>query len=94
MATHVDLDAVRMWYDELGSGEPFVVLHPGLVDARALSTNVRVLADHFYVCTPERQGHGHMPDVDGPISFDIMADDPNVAATDTPQTCQARSPTS
>jgi pimeloyl-ACP methyl ester carboxylesterase len=75
MGAHVDLDGVRTWYDELGQGEPLVALHPGLVDARALATTVRVLADHFHVYTPERRGHGHTPDVGGPISFEAMADD-------------------
>jgi pimeloyl-ACP methyl ester carboxylesterase len=75
MATHVDLDGLRTWYDEHGRGEPLVALHPGLVDARALATSVPVLADHFRVYTPERRGHGHTPDVDGPTSFDLMADD-------------------
>ena len=29
MARYVDLDGVRTWYDEKGSGEPLVLLHPG-----------------------------------------------------------------
>jgi pimeloyl-ACP methyl ester carboxylesterase len=75
MATHVDLNGVRTWYDELGEGDPLVILHPGLVDARAMAASVRVLADHFRVYTPERRGHGHTPDVDGPLRFEVMADD-------------------
>lgn len=30
--TVVELGGVRTWYDEVGSGEPLVLLHPGLVD--------------------------------------------------------------
>jgi fermentation-respiration switch protein FrsA (DUF1100 family) len=37
VGTYVDLDGVRTWYDEAGQGAPLVVLHPGLVDARALA---------------------------------------------------------
>jgi pimeloyl-ACP methyl ester carboxylesterase len=75
MGTYVDLDGVRTWYDEHGQGEPLVALHPGLVDARALAATVQVLAGHFHVYTPERRGHGHTPDVDGPLSFEAMAGD-------------------
>ena len=75
MAAYADLDGVRTWYDERGRGEPLVALHPGLVDARALAATVEVLAGHFHVYTPERRGHGHTPDVEGPITYQLMTDD-------------------
>ena len=73
--TVVELDGVRTWYDEVGSGEPLVLLHPGLVDSRALAPDVPAFAEHFRVFLPERRAHGHTPDVDGPITFDDMAAD-------------------
>lgn len=33
------------------------------------------LGKHFRVLAPERRGHGHTPDVDGPFSYDAMAAD-------------------
>jgi pimeloyl-ACP methyl ester carboxylesterase len=45
------------------------------VDARALRPNIGPLAARFHIYTPERRGHGGTPDVDGPITFDAMADD-------------------
>jgi pimeloyl-ACP methyl ester carboxylesterase len=75
MAAYADLAGVRTWYHERGTGEPLVALHPGLVDARALAATVEVLAGHFRVYTPERRGHGHTPDVEGHVSFELMADD-------------------
>ena len=32
-------------------------------------------ADRYRVFGPERRGHGHIPDVEGPITYEIMADD-------------------
>jgi len=66
-----------MWYDERGQGDPLVALHPGGagVDSRALAPQLEALAGHFRVCAPEQRGHGHTPDVDGPITFDLMAQD-------------------
>lgn len=77
MADYVQLDGVRTWYDEHGDGEPLALLHPGGagVDSRALRPNLGALAARFHVFTPERRGHGRTPDVDGPITFDAMAQD-------------------
>jgi pimeloyl-ACP methyl ester carboxylesterase len=77
MPDYVVLDGVRTWYDELGDGDPLVLLHPGGagVDARAFGPNVKPLAACFRVYTPERRAHGHTPDVTGPITFDAMAKD-------------------
>ena len=75
MAQYVQLGAVRTWYDDHGDGPPLVLLHGGLVDARFFEPNIGVLAERFHVYTPERRGHGHTPDVDGPITYQVMADD-------------------
>src|SRR5204862_3977318 len=37
--------------------------------------NIGPLAERFHVYTPERRGHGHTPDVEGPITYDLMAED-------------------
>jgi pimeloyl-ACP methyl ester carboxylesterase len=72
-----ELATVAMWYDEHGSGEPFVLLHPGGagVDSRALTPNLEALSRQFRLYTPEQRAHGHTPDVDGPITFELMAQD-------------------
>jgi pimeloyl-ACP methyl ester carboxylesterase len=33
------------------------------------------LAQHFHVLRPDRRGHGRTPDIDGPITYDLMARD-------------------
>jgi hypothetical protein len=38
------------------------------VDARFFAPNIDALAEKFHLYTPERRGHGHTPDVDGPIT--------------------------
>jgi len=77
MASYVQLGKVRCWYEEYGAGEPLALLHPGGagVDSRAFGPNLASLASHFHVYTPERRGHGHTPDVEGPITFEAMAQD-------------------
>jgi pimeloyl-ACP methyl ester carboxylesterase len=75
MAGYVQLGDVNTWYDEHGDGEPLVLLHPGMADARAFGPNLGALAERFHVYTPERRGHGRTPDVEGPITYELMAQD-------------------
>ena len=77
MSEYIDVSGIRMWYDERGKGEPLVLLHPGGAGAyaRAWGPNLPALAGRFTVFTPERRAHGRTPDVDGPITFELMAED-------------------
>jgi pimeloyl-ACP methyl ester carboxylesterase len=77
MGSYADLDGVRTWYDDMGVGEPLVLLHPGGagVDSRAFGPNLPAFADRFRVFTPERRAHGRTPDTEGFITFGTMAAD-------------------
>ena len=75
MAQYVQLGPVRTWYDDHGDGEPLVLMHGGLVDSRFMEPNLGPLAERFHVYTPDRRGHGRTPDVDGPITYQLMAED-------------------
>jgi pimeloyl-ACP methyl ester carboxylesterase len=77
MEEYVEVGGVRTWYAEHGAGDPAVLLHPGGagVDARAWGPNIEAIASRFRVLTPERRGHGRTPDTDGPLSFELMAQD-------------------
>ncbi|MFD0854065.1 alpha/beta fold hydrolase, partial [Actinomadura adrarensis] len=75
MAEYVEINGMRMWFDERGDGEPLVLLHGGLTDSRDFTGNLAVLADDYRLFLPERRGHGHTPDVPGPLTVQAMADD-------------------
>jgi pimeloyl-ACP methyl ester carboxylesterase len=75
MAEHIELNGVRTWYDERGEGEPLVLLHGGFSDSRDFDPNLAALADRFRLLLPDRRGHGRTPDVDGPITAEVMARD-------------------
>ena len=72
-----ELPGISMWYDERGQGDPCVLLHPGGagVDSRALDPTLEGLARVFRCYTPEQRAHGRTPDVDGPVTYDLMAGD-------------------
>lgn len=66
--------AVELWWAERGSGAPFVLLHPGGTDARALEPLLEALGDGYRLITPEQRAHGHTPDA-GELTFEAMTDD-------------------
>jgi pimeloyl-ACP methyl ester carboxylesterase len=75
LPNYIELGGLTTWYDDHGAGEPVVMLHPGGADARAFGPNLDELAARFHVYTPERRGHGRTPDGEGPISYEVMAQD-------------------
>jgi pimeloyl-ACP methyl ester carboxylesterase len=75
VAEYIDINGVHMWYDERGQGDPLVLLHGGLTDSRDFGGNLDTLASQFRVYLPERRGHGHTADVEGPLSLELMAQD-------------------
>src|SRR3954471_5272523 len=75
MAQYVQTGPVNTWYDERGDGDPLVLLHGGVVDSPVFEPNLGPLAERFHVYRPERRGRGHTADVDGPITYQLMADD-------------------
>ena len=75
MSEYVEVHGVRMWYDKQGTGEPLVMLHPGGADSWVFGPNLEALTPHFMVFLPEQRGHGHTPDVDGPLTYEFMAED-------------------
>ena len=77
---YVEVGGMRVWHEVLGepSGEraPVVLLHGGLAGASSWSgQSPGIAAAGYQVFMPERRGHGHTPDVPGPISYDLMAQD-------------------
>jgi len=75
MGDYVDIDGVHTWFETVGNGEPLVLLHGGLETNAAWAGQLPSLGKNFRVLAPERRGHGHTPDVDGRLSYSVMADD-------------------
>jgi pimeloyl-ACP methyl ester carboxylesterase len=57
-----------------GSGEPFVLLHPGGTDSRSLEPLAAELPG-YSLLMPDQRGHGRTPDAAGPLTFAGMAAD-------------------
>ncbi|WP_174562540.1 alpha/beta fold hydrolase [Nocardia acidivorans] len=72
---NIQLGDVAAWYDVHGDGESVVLLHGAFVDSRMFAPAMPSLVGRFRVYTNDRRGHGHTPDVDGPLSYEVMAED-------------------
>ncbi len=75
MGSYVEIDELKTWYDELGAGEPLLLLHGGISTNETWGAQMPDFGAHFRVIAPERRGHGHTPDLEGPLSYDVMASD-------------------
>jgi pimeloyl-ACP methyl ester carboxylesterase len=75
MGGYVKVGDLNTWYDEHGGGEPLVLLHGGLSTNETWARQMPDFSAHFRVIAPERRGHGHTPDLEGPLSYDDMAAD-------------------
>jgi pimeloyl-ACP methyl ester carboxylesterase len=75
VADFVDAGGLRTYYETQGVGDPLVMLHGGFASVNTFAGFTPLLAERYRTFSPERRGHGRMPDVAGPITYDIMADD-------------------
>ncbi|MFF8846471.1 alpha/beta fold hydrolase [Streptomyces sp. NPDC015127] len=75
MGDYVDLSGVKTWHEVEGAGDPLVLLHGGLCTNETWGPQRADFAARFRLFLPERRGHGHTPDVPGPLSYQDMADD-------------------
>jgi len=75
MGGYLESGGLTTWYDEQGVGEPLVLLHGGLFTNANWAEQMSDLSAQFRVIAPERRGHGHTPDIEGPLSYDAMAAD-------------------
>lgn len=72
---YVDANGVRTYYEVHGEGEPLLLMHGGLCTIETFFGQTPELAKHCRVILPERRGHGRTADVEGPITYELMAAD-------------------
>jgi pimeloyl-ACP methyl ester carboxylesterase len=73
---YVEVAGLQTWHEVSGTGEPLVLLHGAFAGVSSWFAQTPVLVNAgFRVHVPERRGHAHTPDVDGPLTYSVMADD-------------------
>jgi pimeloyl-ACP methyl ester carboxylesterase len=77
-AAHSPVNGIEMYYEIHGGGDgpPLVLLHGGGSTIEVTWGHIlQFLARHRRVIAVEEQGHGRTTDRDGPVSFEMSADD-------------------
>ena len=75
-AGYIEVAGRQTWREVAGAGAPMVLLHGAFTGAVSWSAQAPALVKAgFAVHVPERRGHAHTPDVEGPLSYQVMADD-------------------
>jgi pimeloyl-ACP methyl ester carboxylesterase len=73
---YVDVAGLATWHEVDGDGDPVVLLHGGFAGASSWSAQLpALLGAGFRVYRPERRAHVHTPDVEGPLTYEVMAAD-------------------
>ena len=75
MEQFVDLEGVKIWYEEQGMGEPVLLLHGNLAASTSWHLQVPALVAQYRLITTDRRGHGRSPDQPSPITYEVMARD-------------------
>ena len=74
--SYIDVAGRRIWHETSGSGVPVVLLHGAFGGASSWTAQRPALVEAgFAVYLPERRGHVHTPDIAGPLTYSVMADD-------------------
>jgi pimeloyl-ACP methyl ester carboxylesterase len=72
---YLELPGVRTSYEVEGQGEPVVLLLGGFCTNETWGPQRADFAADHRTFLPERRAHGHTPDVEGPLSYNDMAQD-------------------
>jgi pimeloyl-ACP methyl ester carboxylesterase len=74
-ADYAEVNGITMYYEVHGEGTPLVLLHGGYVDSDMWAIETHILSKSFQVIEIDSRGHGRSTDGDGPITYELMADD-------------------
>ncbi len=66
---------LQVGYEQEGAREPLLLLHGGFCTNATWEAQRPDFATRYRLFLAERRGHGHTPDVAGPLSCQDMADD-------------------
>lgn len=81
MAFHEVEPGVRLYYEDFGSGEPFVFVHGGAMSHEMWEQQVYDLADDFRVVSVDLRGHGESDKPSHGHTFDRLVKDVEALAS-------------
>jgi len=72
---YIDIGDIQIYHAMFGTGDPVILLHGGMTDHSSWFFQIKELAKHFWVITPDTRAHGRTTDSDDPLSYQLFASD-------------------
>jgi pimeloyl-ACP methyl ester carboxylesterase len=71
----IQANGLNIYYQEVGTGEPLILLHGGTATSGSWQEHVQSYAKHFRVIVPDWRGHGKTINPTGEFNYHQLADD-------------------
>src|SRR3954454_23721799 len=71
----VEVNGASLYVEEQGTGDPILLVQPGLVSSAAYQSLAPLLARHYRVVTFDSRGHGRSTNPGGTMSYEQFTDD-------------------
>lgn len=71
----IKANGLNIYYQEVGTGAPLILLHGGTATANSWQEHVQSYARHFRVIAPDWRGHGKTDNPGGEFDYHTLADD-------------------
>lgn len=71
----VSVNGLSMYYEIHGAGQPLLLLHGALATIERFGDLLPRLAVSRQVIAVELQAHGRTPDIDRPLTYEVLASD-------------------
>ena len=75
-SNYVEVNGIKMHYDEIGNGTPLILLHGGVLDARFnWASYYPVFSQHFRIIAADSRGHGKSDNPTKEFGYKLMCND-------------------
>jgi pimeloyl-ACP methyl ester carboxylesterase len=71
----VEVNGASLHVEDQGTGDPILLVQPGLVSSAIYAGIIPLLTSHYRVITFDSRGHGQSTNPGGKLSYELIADD-------------------
>src|SRR6188472_943787 len=71
----VEVNGASLHIEEQGTGDPILLVQPGLMSSAVYAGITPLLAGHYRVIAFDSRGHGQSTNPNGELSYQLIADD-------------------
>jgi pimeloyl-ACP methyl ester carboxylesterase len=72
----IEVNGIKMFYEDHGTGKPLILLHGGLMNAKLnWEKQIPIFSEYFRVISPDTRGHRKSNNPSGEFSYRLISDD-------------------